>query len=113
MQTIFFGIVKELLDVRDYMRLVTIPAWIGDSEETAPWKEKVSKASAAYILILPEYNHSFPGELKIVWDSACSEYFVKKIVVVTVSSGGFGGVRALYSMLPIFQTCQLNVAGSV
>jgi NAD(P)H-dependent FMN reductase len=45
-------------------------------------------------IVAPEYNHSFPGPLKNLLDYLYSEYNGKAFSYVTVSGGGFGGVRS-------------------
>ena len=45
-------------------------------------------------LVSPEYNHSIPGALKNLLDYLYSEYNGKVFSYVTVSGGGFGGVRS-------------------
>jgi len=83
----------EFVDVKDHLHGVTVPAWIED-ERTDKWKNTV-KNSDAIIFVETEYNHSYPGELKILFDSAFKEYNKKPIAIVAVSSGGFGGARAI------------------
>ncbi|MCS7184059.1 MAG: NAD(P)H-dependent oxidoreductase [Patescibacteria group bacterium] len=48
-----------------------------------------------FIIITPEYNHSFPGELKILIDNFYEEYKNKPICICGVSSGLIGGARAV------------------
>jgi NAD(P)H-dependent FMN reductase len=55
----------------------------------------------AYILVIPEYNHSFPGTLKILLDSEKDAYKHKPVLLAGVSSGPWGGVRAIQSILPV------------
>ena len=45
------------------------------------------------MVVAPEYNHSFPGELKLLLDSAYAEYIRKPMGIVSVSSGLLGGTR--------------------
>ncbi|MDY6761950.1 MAG: NAD(P)H-dependent oxidoreductase [Candidatus Nanohaloarchaea archaeon] len=46
------------------------------------------------VLVSPEYNHSYPGALKNLLDYLYPEYEDVPFSFVTVSGGGFGGVRA-------------------
>jgi len=83
------------VDVRDYSTSPeTVPNWgVGGSDTTpSKWKEVVEKTDA-FLFILPEYNHSFPGEWKILVDSLSSEYAGKIAYIVSVSAGSFAGVR--------------------
>lgn len=56
--------------------------------------EKVQEADFI-VITTPEYNHSYPGILKTALDHLFPEYEDKPFGFVTVSAGGFGGVRAL------------------
>lgn len=72
--------------------------YVEDEEPVPEFAEELSRKvqEADFIVITtPEYNHSFPGVLKTALDYLYSEYEDKPFGFVTVSAGGFGGVRAL------------------
>lgn len=46
------------------------------------------------LIVSPEYNHGIPGSLKNLIDYLYPEYEDKPFSYITVSGGGFGGVRA-------------------
>ncbi|HEC30827.1 MAG TPA: NADPH-dependent oxidoreductase [Candidatus Yonathbacteria bacterium] len=94
-----YGFNTELIDVRDYLWGETIPAWVED-ERTSPWKDIVNRADG-FIIVLPEYNHGYPGELKILLDGAFKEYAKKPVALCGVSGGGFGGTRVVENIRPI------------
>src|SRR5436190_18024453 len=54
-------------------------------------------------LVVPEYNHSFPGLLKHVLDTNLKEYIHKAVGVCGVSAGPFGGARMIQSLLPVLR----------
>ena len=60
-------------------------------------------AADGLVLVVPEYNHSFPGLLKHALDSCLSEYVHKAVGIVGVSSGPFGGTRVIQSLLPVMR----------
>jgi NAD(P)H-dependent FMN reductase len=62
-QTKKSGYKTQLIDVRDYR----IPATdnTGKSKEAKKLKRIVEKADGP-IIVAPEYNHSYPGELKMI-----------------------------------------------
>ncbi|MEX0935250.1 MAG: NAD(P)H-dependent oxidoreductase, partial [Candidatus Paceibacterota bacterium] len=93
------GVETELIDIRDFPIDKTKPSW-EDHEETKEWKEKADKADAFFI-ITPEYNHGYPGELKLFLDSAYKEYFYKPVALAGVSSGRISGGRVLEHLKPI------------
>ena len=55
------------------------------------------------VLVVPEYNHSYPGMLKHELDSNLKEYIHKAVGICGVSAGGFGGTRVTQSLLPVLR----------
>lgn len=53
------------------------------------------RESDGFWIVTPEYNYSYPGPLKNVLDAAFEEYFYKAAGLVGVSSGQWGGTRAV------------------
>ena len=47
------------------------------------------------IIVSPEYNHGYPGELKMMLDLLYKEYAQKPIGFCGVSAGGLGGARVV------------------
>ena len=92
------GIETELVDVRNFLFGKTLAAW-ENPKEADPWRAIIKK-SQALIIVTPEYNHSFPGELKMLLDSLLPEYAGLPVGVCGVSSGGFGGARVIENILP-------------
>ncbi|MGK7925218.1 MAG: NADPH-dependent FMN reductase [Spirulina sp.] len=93
------GVATELIDIR------ALPIPLGDAGPNAKipgFAETVARADA-YILVVPEYNHGYPGLLKHVLDLNYKEYLRKAVGVCSVSVGGFGGVRAVESLLSSFK----------
>lgn len=82
----------EILDVRDYSQSVTNN--IEDSEVALRWKEKIVRADG-YIIISPEYNHGYPGELKMALDLVYGEYDKKPVGICGVSAGAAAGIRVV------------------
>ncbi|HEX6719812.1 MAG TPA: NAD(P)H-dependent oxidoreductase [Pyrinomonadaceae bacterium] len=56
-----------------------------------------------FVLVVPEYNHGYPGMLKHVLDSNLKEYIHKAVGVCGVSAGGFGGTRVIENLLPVMR----------
>ena len=84
------GLESEIIDVRDYR----LPATDNSKESPQAKKlaEKVERAEGL-IIVSPEYNHGYPGELKMMLDMLFSEYAHKPVGICGVSSGPWGGVR--------------------
>jgi NAD(P)H-dependent FMN reductase len=84
------GLESEIIDVRDYRLDAT------DNTEKSPsalrLAEKAGRADG-FIIVSPEYNHGYPGELKMLLDMLFSQYAHKPVGICAVSSGAWGGVR--------------------
>lgn len=66
------------------------------SEAFQPFQDQVN-TSDKFIFIIPEYNGSFPGALKVFID-ACTfpeSFFDKKAALVGISSGKYGNIRGV------------------
>src|SRR5438876_7349857 len=86
----------ELIDIRK------IPIRMDDAGEALKDSEfsvTIERADGL-ILVVPEYNHSFPGLLKHVLDTNLKEYVHKAVGVCGVSAGPFGGARMIQSLVP-------------
>lgn len=58
-------------------------------------------AADAFVVVTPEYNHSYPGPLKAVIDDHFREWLAKPVGFV--SYGGLsGGLRAVEHLRPVF-----------
>ena len=61
----------------------------------------VLESADGFVVVTPEYNHSYPGELKILIDAHREEW--KKKPVTFVSYGGVsGGLRAVEHLRAVF-----------
>jgi NAD(P)H-dependent FMN reductase len=97
----------EIIDVRDFGIKAT------DNTLTSPEAKKLSqtiKKADGLIIVTPEYNHGYPGELKMMMDMLYEEYFQKPVGFCGVSFGALGGARSVeqlrlvcieYHMVPI------------
>lgn len=104
----------ELIDVKDYLLCYTHRWKI--TPEMELYRKKILEADAL-VIVAPEYNGSYPGELKILLDTIFDEYEALPVGIVTVSAVT-GGVRLLqelrlamvnYRMLPVGQVLFYNV----
>jgi NAD(P)H-dependent FMN reductase len=94
-----------------------------DLAETGPDGPPVSTAigeADAIVLVTPEYNHSFPGVLKVAIDALSAEWVAKPVAFVSYGglSGGLRSVEALRPVLselnavPIRDTISFHDAGA-
>ena len=65
-----------------------------------PRYTEITKRADAFFLVVPEYNHSFPGTLKRILDSESKNYLHKPVAFAGVSAGPWGGIRAIESLVP-------------
>jgi NAD(P)H-dependent FMN reductase len=93
------GVETEWVDV------AKIPMRLDDAGEQmkdAAFSELVRR-SDALIIVVPEYNHGYPGLLKHALDMNLDEYVHKAVGICGVSAGGFGGARVIEALLPVMR----------
>ena len=93
------GVETELIDIRD---LKSAADDEGESVKDAEFSGQVNRADAL-VIVVPEYNHGYPGLLKHALDTNLKEYIHKAVGVCGVSAGGFGGTRVVQSLLPVLR----------
>jgi len=89
------GVDIKIVDPDD----LELPGDGNDPEAKDSRYTKLTGNADAFFVTVPEYNHSFPGSLKRMLDSELKNYIHKPIAMAGVSSGMWGGVRAVESML--------------
>jgi chromate reductase len=80
------------------------------SPEFEPIQEIITKTDK-FIFIIPEYNGSFPGVLKVFID-ACNfpeSFYDKKVALVGVSAGKYGNIRGIDHFTGVCHYIHLNV----
>lgn len=100
------GTDAELIDVRTYLPFIvnegsegTVPV-----RDTAPAMQELTAKfdrADAFIIVTPEYNHGYPGSLKLLLDSFRDVFAMKPVGLCGVSSGNIGGARAVESLKPV------------
>jgi len=83
---------SEIIDVRDHRIAATDNT--GSSPQAQRLAEKVKRADG-FIIVSPEYNHGYPGELKMMLDMLFWAYAKKPVGICGVSSGPWGGARVV------------------
>ncbi|MFH0952553.1 MAG: NAD(P)H-dependent oxidoreductase [Patescibacteria group bacterium] len=98
-QALIHGFDSELVDVRNFATPVTI-----EPEREDPlglkWSAIVRRMNGL-IIVAPEYNSGYPGELKVLLDKSYEEYRLKPVAICGVSSGDFGGARMVEHLRPV------------
>jgi NAD(P)H-dependent FMN reductase len=89
----------ELIDVRE------LPMRLDDAGEQMkdPAFSATIERCDGIILVVPEYNHGYPGLLKHALDMNLKEYIHKAVGICGVSAGPFGGARVIEGLLPVMR----------
>ncbi|MFL6546942.1 MAG: NADPH-dependent FMN reductase [Candidatus Udaeobacter sp.] len=74
----------------------------GESIKDPGFSELITRADGI-VLVVPEYNHGYPGSLKRLLDTNLKEYIHKAVGICGVSAGGFGGTRVIANLLPVLR----------
>ena len=90
---------SELIDIRE---LSIPPDDEGEAVKDPVFSKQMGRADGI-ILVVPEYNHGYPGTLKHVLDSNLKEYVHKAVGICGVSAGRFGGARVIENLLPVLR----------
>jgi NAD(P)H-dependent FMN reductase len=89
----------ELVDVRK------LPMRLDDAGEQMkdPAFSATIERCDGIILVVPEYNHGYPGLLKHALDMNLKKYIHKAVGICGVSAGPFGGARVIEGLLPVMR----------
>src|SRR5689334_10669803 len=93
------GVETELIDIRE---LKLPPDDAGEQIKDKRFSAMCERADGL-VLVVPEYNHAYPGMLKHALDTNLKEYIHKAVGICGVSAGGFGGTRVIESLLPVMR----------
>jgi NAD(P)H-dependent FMN reductase len=93
------GVETVFIDVRN------LPLRLDDAGEQIKIPEFSAQIARAdgLILVVPEYNHGYPGLLKHALDTNLEEYIHKAVGICGVSAGPFGGTRVIENLLPVMR----------
>jgi len=70
----------------------------GNEADYPELRQKVVEADG-FIFVTPEYNHGYSATIKYMFDLNLSQYNHKPVGLVGVSSGPFGGTRAIEALV--------------
>ncbi len=100
----------QLFDVRDFV-LPQDDYGTALGPQYPEWRDAIIKADGL-VIVTPEYNHGYSGNLKSVLDLLLKEYIHKAVAFVGVSAGPWGGTRVIESMVPMVRELGLAVTFS-
>lgn len=105
------GVEATLFSLEDLPPSIIVSDLYGArSEAFKPIQEMVSKTDK-FLFVIPEYNGSFPGVLKVFVD-ACSfpeSFYGKKVALTGVSSGKYGNIRGIDHFTGVCNYCHMHV----
>ncbi len=93
------GVETGLIDIRA-LAFTTDDA--GEAIKDHGFSQQMMRADGI-VLVVPEYNHGYPGLLKHALDTNLKEYIHKPAGICGVSAGGFGGTRVIENLLPVLR----------
>ncbi len=79
---------------------VDLPADHGGGGDTAHYLDRIARADG-FVVVTPEYNHGYPGGLKIAIDTAREQWQAKPVAFVCYG-GVAGGLRSVEQLRPVF-----------
>src|SRR5216683_3760250 len=93
------GVETELIDIRN------LPMKLDDAGEQMkdPIFSEIVQRADGLVLVVPEYNHGYPGLLKHALDMNLEEYIHKAVGICGVSAGPYGGARVIENLLPVMR----------
>src|SRR5438874_13617689 len=89
----------------EFVDICKIPMRLDDAGEQMkdPAFSELVRRANGLILVVPEYNHGYPGLLKHGLDMNLEEYIHKAVGICGVSAGPFGGARVIEALLPVMR----------
>jgi NAD(P)H-dependent FMN reductase len=93
------GVETLLVDIRE----LNFPTDDAGEQIKDPKFSEICERADGIVLVVPEYNHGYPGMLKHALDSNLKEYIHKAVGICGVSAGGFGATRVIENLLPVLR----------
>src|SRR5438445_1423261 len=89
----------------EFVDICNIPMRLDDAGEQMkdPAFSNLVTRADGLILVVPEYNHGYPGLLKHALDMNLKEYIHKAVGICGVSAGSLGGARVIEALLPVMR----------
>ena len=107
---LYYKLLSEHTDDVKLLSLEQKQVWERGREMQALEKEYLVPADK-FLFIMPEYNASFPGVLKLMIDNSDVKkcWWYKKAALVGISDGRAGNLRGLEHMTSILHYLKVNV----
>ncbi|MBX3100973.1 MAG: NAD(P)H-dependent oxidoreductase [Bacteroidetes bacterium] len=99
----------QFIDLQDLPHTFLFDDLYGKRSEAFGKMEKQLRNTGKFLFVVPEYNGSIPGVVKLLIDALPRDVFSgKKAAMAGVSSGKFGNLRGLEHLNGIFNYIQLH-----
>lgn len=107
---IYYKRLSALVDNVELLSLENKKVWERGTEMMELEKQYLIPAQK-FVFIMPEYNASFPGILKLMLDNSDVKkcWWYKKAILVGLSDGRAGNLRGLEHMTAILHYLKVNV----
>ncbi|KQR66889.1 NADPH-dependent FMN reductase [Pedobacter sp. Leaf176] len=105
------GVVSNLLSLEHLPTDVLNTDMYGKRSQAFQKIQDLINATDKFLFIMPEYNGSYPGVLKVLID-ACSfpdSFYDKKAALTGISSGKYGNIRGVDHFTGVCHYVHLNV----
>ncbi|TKC07952.1 NAD(P)H-dependent oxidoreductase [Pedobacter polaris] len=105
------GLETNLLNLQDLPETLIGSDLYGKRSEAFQKIQDLVSATTKFLFVIPEYNGSFPGVLKVFID-ACAfpeSFYDKKACLVGISSGKYGNIRGIEHFNGVCAYLHLNV----
>jgi NAD(P)H-dependent FMN reductase len=102
---------STILDLSDLPETIIKSDLYGQRSDDFQIIQNQITATQKFLFVVPEYNGSFPGILKLFID-ACKfpeSFFDKKVALVGISSGKYGNIRGIEHLTGVCNYINLHV----
>ena len=110
--TLYYKLLSERTEEKVHLlSLEDKVVWQKGSPDMREMETEMLKPSDKFVFIMPEYNGSFPGILKMMIDNSDIRncWWYKKAMLVGVADGRGGNLRGLEHMTGILNYLRINV----
>jgi chromate reductase len=107
---VYYRMMSQLFSDTHLLTLEDLNVW-DRSPELIETEERLLIPSEKFVFVMPEYNGSFPGILKLMLDNSDIKkcWWHKKAMLVGVADGRAGNLRGMEHMTNILHYLKVNV----
>lgn len=108
---LYYKMVNERTDEAHLLSLENLNVWDRNNPELKKLEEEILIPSEKFVFIMPEYNGSFPGILKLLLDNTDirKTWWFKKAAIIGLADGRGGNLRGIDHLTSILHYLKMNV----